>query len=195
MVIPSFRIFSLSCLVALIAVATISPVSAQDATTGTTTNTSTVLKPSLKTEASSSSAGTITLSPVRIEKIRKSKRVATQMAKYEWLDKVAAADPSILAAICEHPGPAKLIAKHRHLNKLAEADHYLCRRLTRFPGATKALIHATYCDYVVALDPEGIYFAIARDPHVGTVLSSHTMFDEMVMTNPDLARVIAQHMR
>lgn len=180
----------LGTLVALGMVALMSPANAQDATTGTTTGTG-ALRPS----APISSNTVITTSGPTAEKIRKSRRIATQMAKYEFLQQVAEANPQVLAAICMHAGPARILARHRHLDKLADADHYLCRRLTRFRRATDVLIQNPHVDRVIQLDPEGIYIAIARDPGVARILTSHRMFDEMVNQNPDLARVIAQHMR
>lgn len=172
-----------SLLVALAAVATPTPALAQDSTT----NTGTSLRGPAET-AQNAAPPTVTAA-----RIRKSRRVAYMMARYEWLDKVAEANPQILAAICERSGPARILAQHRHIDKLAEADHYLCRRLTRWRAATDRLIRNPKCDRVIALDPQGIYYAIDRDPHVATVLASHVRFDEMMMSNPDLGRVIAAH--
>ncbi len=144
----------------------------------------TSLRPPLKTPAVASP-----------ERIKKDKWIAYRLANYVWLDRAAQADPRILAAICEHPGPAKKLAQHRHLDRLADADHYLCRRLTRWHDATQKLIRNKYCDHVIALDPEGIYFAIERDPAVARLLARDPMFNQMVDLNPDLGRVIAQHMK
>src|SRR5262245_5291693 len=49
------------------------------------------------------------------QRIRKNYWLAYQMANNPDLDKAAEADPSIIAAICSRPGPAKILAKHRHL--------------------------------------------------------------------------------
>ena len=78
------------------------------------------------------------------EKVRKTKWLAYRLAKYEWFEKLAEADPRIVAAVCAHPGPAKILAKHRHLDKIAEADHYLCRRLCRWKGSTDKLVRSPY---------------------------------------------------
>lgn len=129
------------------------------------------------------------------ERIRRDKWIAYRLTKYVWLDKAAAADPRILAAICEHPGPAKKLAQHRHLAALADADHYLCRRLTRWQGATEKLIRNKECDHVIALDPEGIYFAMDRNPSVARLLARDPQFCEMIDQNPDLGRAISQHMK
>jgi hypothetical protein len=172
-----------SLLLALAAVASTIPAVAQDATTGGGTS----------LRGPSEAPTTTAPAAVSADKIRKSRRVAYMMARYEWLDKVAEADPLIIAAICERPGPARILAQHRHIDKLAEADHYLCRRLTRWKGAAEQLVRNMKCDRVIALDPEGIYYAMDRDPHIATVLAGHVRFDEMMMTNPDLGRAIAQH--
>jgi len=127
------------------------------------------------------------------EKIKTDIFVAYGLAKAPWLDKAAAADPSIVEAICQFPGPAKLLARHRHLAEIAEADHYLCRRLTRWKGATGVLIRNRHADQVIRLDPEGIYRAIDRDPGVASALTKHIMFNQMIVDTPDLGRVIAEH--
>ena len=128
-------------------------------------------------------------------KIRKDRYIAYRLAKYRWLDKAAAYNPKIIAAICAHSGPAKLLAKHPHLAAIADADHYLCRRLTRWKGATQKLIRNPGCGHVIGLDPEGIYSAIATYPQVARLLARDPQFEEMMAANPDLGRVIAQHMR
>lgn len=175
---------SLVSLVASLMVATGLPSFADDASSNPT------LRPAAVDGSSNALADTRDL-PARI---RKSYRLAYVMAKYEWLDKISAADPRVLAAICERPGPAAVLARHRHIDKLAASDHYLCRRLTRWKRATDNLVHNPKADQVINLDPQGIYFAIDRDPHVATLLASHTMFDNMVTSNPDLARAFDQHM-
>lgn len=135
-----------------------------------------------------------TQSKVSTSRIRKDKWIAYRMARDPWIGKAAAASPEIVAAICAHPGPARMLAKHRRVYEIAEADHYLCRRLTRWKGATWALIHNKYADRVIALDPEGIYRAIKRNPKVARVLARHQMFEQMVVENPDLGKFISQHM-
>lgn len=134
------------------------------------------------------------LHSVTAQKIRKSRRLAYVMAKYHWLDKVAASNPEVLAAICERPGAARILAQHRHIDAMADVDHYLCRRITRWKGATNKLIRNPKAAHVINLDPEGIYYAIDRDPHVGTVLALHVRFDEMLEFDPQLGHVLDQHM-
>lgn len=127
-------------------------------------------------------------------RIRKDWWIAYKLAGDPWLYKTAAADPSILEAICEHPWAAQRLAKNRHLGDLAECDHYLCRRLTRWYSATWALVKHPQADRVIALDPEGIYRAIDRDPSVASALAKNVMFNQMVTENPDLGKFIALHM-
>lgn len=164
------------------------PAMAQDATTGSASDGG--LRPATITAATPSVSD-----DKLVERVRRSKRIATRMARYEWLDKAAQANPNLLPAICMHSGAARILAQHKHIAALAEIDPYLCRRITRFRRATDKLIQNPHVDAVIQRDPEGIYYAIARDPSVGRVLSGHTMFDEMVIENPDLARVIVQHMK
>jgi hypothetical protein len=49
-------------------------------------------------------------------------------------------------------------------------------------------------DHVITLDPEGIYRAIRRDPHIAYVLSKNPTFADMIDANPDLGDYIAHHM-
>jgi hypothetical protein len=130
----------------------------------------------------------------QVRKYKKDMWIAYRMAKDPWIDRACLAEPSLVAAICAHPGPARLLAKHRHIGEIAEADHYLCRRLTRWRGATKALVRNKFADKVIARDPEGIYRAIDRDPLIARMLTRHLMFNQMVVENPDLGKVIARHM-
>ncbi|HEY9868032.1 MAG TPA: hypothetical protein V6D08_02390 [Candidatus Obscuribacterales bacterium] len=130
----------------------------------------------------------------KVRKYKKDMFIAYRMAKDPWIDRACMAEPSLVAAICAHPGPARLLAKHRHIGEIAEADHYLCRRLTRWRGATKALVRNKFADKVIARDPEGIYRAIDRDPLIARMLTRHLMFNQMVVENPDLGKVIARHM-
>ncbi len=127
-------------------------------------------------------------------RVRKDWRIAYRLASDPWLYKAAASDPAIIAAICEHPGAAKRLAKNRHIGELAECDHYLCRRLTRWSGSTWALVRNPQADKVIALDPEGIYRAIDKNPSVAHALSKNIMFNQMISENPDLGKVIAIHM-
>lgn len=176
---------SITSLVASLVVACNLPALADD-----NSDTST-LRPAAPTAVAATTAGTGDLP----EKIRKSWRVAYMMARYEWLDQVAAANPRVLEAICSRPGPAKRLAKHKHLDKLADADHYLCRRITRWKSATNQLVLNPKADHVITLDPQGIYYAIDRDPHIATMLARHRSFDNMAVQNPDLVRQIDQHVR
>ncbi len=127
-------------------------------------------------------------------KVRRDMWIAYRMAKDPWIDKACAADPTLVAAICAHSGPARLLAKHRHIAAIAEADPYFCRRLTRWKGATWALIKNKYAEKVISRDPQGIYWAIDRNPKVARVLAKHQMFDQMVVENPDLGKFISRHM-
>jgi hypothetical protein len=173
---------------------------AADADPDTTTGAVTPLRGPAATPATTTTTTTTAVSgdgslhTVTAHKIRKSRRIAFAMAKYEWLDKVAASNPEVLEAICERPGPARVLAQHRHLDKMADADHYLCRRITRWKDATNQLIRNPKAAHVINLDPEGIYFAIDRDPHVGTVLATHVRFDEMLEFDPQLGHVMDVHM-
>jgi hypothetical protein len=170
----------------------LAPAFAQDGTSGTTTGESTSLRGPASTPSGASADSTV--HSVTAAKIRKSRRIAYVMAKYEWLDKVAASNPEVLEAICERSGAARILAQHRHIDKMADADHYLCRRITRWKDATNQLIRNPKAAHVINLDPEGIYYAIDRDPHVGTVLASHVRFDEMLEFDPQLGHVLDQHM-
>lgn len=98
------------------------------------------------------------------DRIKRDWWLAYRLAKAPWLDKVVEADPRIVAAICSHPGPAKQLAQHHHLDKIAESDHYLCRRLTQWNGATEKLVRSKFADKVIALDPQGMVFALNRNP-------------------------------
>jgi hypothetical protein len=176
-----------SLIVALGMVALASPAFAQ---VDATLDAGSQLRPAADTGVAVSTAP----ATVTVAKIKKSRRIAYMMAKYAWLDKVAESNPQVLEAICERPGAAKLLAQHRHIDAMADADHYLCRRLTRWKSAADQLVRNPKAPHVINLDPEGIYYAIDRDPHIGTLLASHIRFDEMLEFNPDLGRVMDQHM-
>ncbi len=120
--------------------------------------------------------------------------IAGRMARDQWLDRAAAADPAILTAICAHSHSAFVLAQHPHLDRIADADHYLCRRITKWRGASWALVQNPHVDHVIALDPEGIYRAIRANPGLAYKLSRHPMFSQMIMDNPELGVVIARHM-
>lgn len=140
------------------------------------------------------SAGVSTAS-ITPEAVRKDRWIAYRLAKDPWLDKIAAADPRIVAAICAHSGPAKILAKHRHLDKIAESDHYLCRRLTQWEGATQKLCRSPYFDKVIALDPQGMYFALNRKPEYARVLARQTMFNELANSDRYMPQKFQMHMK
>lgn len=131
---------------------------------------------------------------VSASKIRHDKGTAVRMAGYRWLDKMAAADPSLVAAICTYEKAAKILAAHPHLDKIAEADHYTCRRLTKWKSAARILTANPKALEVVTLDPEGIYRAIKADRSIARRLSKNFFFDQMIVQNPDLGKFIAGYM-
>lgn len=133
-------------------------------------------EPALRNSMPASAVSTSTASP---ERIRRDFWLAYRMAKYPWLDKVVEADPRIVAAICSHAGPAKQLAQHRHLDKIAEADHYTCRRLTQWNGATEKLVRNKWADKVIALDPQGMVFALNRNPKYARLIARSPMFDNL----------------
>jgi hypothetical protein len=124
-----------------------------------------------------------------------SRTAAVQLVRDVWFDKIAAANPSIVAVVCNDPKAATILAAHPHLGKVADADHLVCRRLTRWNSATEVLLRNPYLDHVVALDPQGIYWAMNRRPAYARVLAGHVMFYRMVAENPELGSVVASHMR
>lgn len=132
---------------------------------------------------------------IKPEKVKKDKWIAYRLAKYQWLDKVVAADPRLVAAITAHSGPAKVLAQHKHLDKIADADHYLCRRLTQWEGATQKLIRNPYFDHVIDLDPAGFYFAMNRKPEYARVVIRQTNFDDLATNDRDVLREITRHMK
>ncbi len=148
-------------------------------------------QPSLRT-AIPANASTQAVTP---DRIKKDYWIAYRMAKYEWLDVVAAADPRIIAAICTHPFPAAVLAKHKRLDKIAEADHYLCRRLTQWENATQKLIRNPMADKVIALDPQGMVFAMNRKPEYARLIARHPMFDNLAALDRDFPREMAKHIR
>lgn len=144
-----------------------------------------------ETDKSSSSTTSPRLKPPRT---RHDLWICYKLAHDPWLDKEAAADPGLVQAICNHAGPARILAQHPRINYVADADHYLCRRLTRWKAATWKLIQNPHADHVIALDPEGIYRAIKRNPKVARILAKNMMFNQMVVENPELGKFIARHM-
>jgi hypothetical protein len=148
-------------------------------------------QPALRT-AIPGAASTQAITP---ERIKKDYWLAFRLVKYPWLDKVVEADPRIVAAICQHADTAKLLAKHRHLDKIAESDHFLCRRLTQWEGATQQLLRSPYADKVIALDPQGMVFALNRKPEYARIMIRHPMFDNLVDLDRDFPREIQKHIR
>lgn len=150
------------------------------------------------------SAGAIrsTLSPQTLpatvpaeEVVYKSSFIARQLAREDWFDKAAAANPRLVAAVCSHAWAANIVAKHRHLAAIADADPYLCRRLTQWPEATFNLLRNPQADHVIERDPQGIYYAIAKRPSVARLVAGHQQFYHMVEQNPDLGNFIIAHMK
>ena len=139
--------------------------------------------------------GAATTAAITPERIKKDYWIAYRMAKYEWLDKVVEADPRIVAAICTHAFPAAVLAKHRHLDKIAEADHYTCRRLTQWENATQKLIRNPNADKVIALDPQGMAFAMNRKPEYARLIARHPAFNNLADISRDFPREMTKHIR
>ncbi len=129
-----------------------------------------------------------------IRRLRKDRKAAKRLAKYHWLDKAAEANPRIIEAITMHRSAAKILANHPRLAQVAEADHYVCRRITKWKDAARVLAKNGEVKEVAALDPEGLYVAIKRDKKIIRILSRNPIFDQMIVENPDLARVISKYM-
>lgn len=129
------------------------------------------------------------------ERVRRDQWIARRLAKYAWFDKVAEADPRLVAAVCAHPGPARQLAMHRHLDKIAEADKYTCRRLTQWEGATQKLIRHPYFEQVVARDPEGMYFALDRKPEYARVMARQQTFWNLTNLDRNMGREYQKHMK
>lgn len=127
-------------------------------------------------------------------RIRKDVYSAKKIAKYHWLDKVAAANPQIIEAITQHKDAAWKLAKHPRLGAISDADHYLCRRLTRWKKVARRLAKHGQVWRVIDHDPEGIYQAIRRDRKIIKILAKNPTFDQMIVDNPDLGRELAKHM-
>lgn len=129
-----------------------------------------------------------------IVRLRKDRKAAKRLARYHWLDKVADANPQVIETICMHKSAAKLLAKHPRLSEIADADHYVCRRIAKWKPAARVLAANGEVQEVAALDPEGIYTAIQRDRKIIRILSRNPIFDQMIVDNPDLGRIIAKYM-
>lgn len=131
---------------------------------------------------------------LKAERVRKDVGCAKRLAQYRWVDRMAMADPSIVAAICSYSASAKLLAKHPHIGNIAEADHYFCRRLTKWRGAARALVSNPEAYKVIARDPEGIYRAIKNDRSIAKILSKNMHYEQMIVENPELGKVLARYM-
>jgi hypothetical protein len=129
-----------------------------------------------------------------ILRLRKDRKAAKRLAAYHWLDKAADANPLVIEAITSHKSAAKILANHPRLSEVAEADHYVCRRITKWKSAARVLAKNGEVKEVAALDPEGLYSAIERDRKIIRILSRNPIFDQMVVENPDLGRIIAKYM-
>jgi hypothetical protein len=165
-----------------------------ETTTSTTTSTS---GGTTSTRASyRGSKDSIADYPPRVspDRIRSDSGTARRLAKYHWLDKVAAADPQVIQAILAHHSAARILAKHPRLGYIAESDHYLCRSLTRWKDVARLMAKNGQADKVVEYDPEGIYRAIRRDRGTARRLARNPNFDQMVVANPDLAKFVAEYM-
>jgi len=127
-------------------------------------------------------------------RLRRDRKSAKRLAAYHWLDKAADANPLIIEAITSHRSAAKILAKHPRLSEIADADHYVCRRITQWKGAARVLAKNSEVKEVAEFDPEGLYAAIERDKKIVRILSRNPMFDQMVVENPDLGRVVAKYM-
>ena len=119
---------------------------------------------------------------------------AVKMARMRWLDKMVTADPGLVAAICSHAASARVLAAHPHLDKIAEADHYTCRRITKWGSAAVVLTKNPQALRVVTLDPEGIYRAIKHDRTIARRLTKNANFNQMVVENPDLGKLLSHYM-
>lgn len=166
---------------------TVAPATVTTTTTTTTTQstTPTVIAPT---------ASIVVEKVVSAKRVRSDRFTAERMAKYQWLDKAAAADPDLIPAITAHYFAALELAKHPRLGEIAEADHYLCRRLTKWKTVARRLAVNSEADKVIALDPEGMYRAIRRDKWTARKLVRNPMFDQMIYDNPDLGKLIAAYM-
>ncbi len=134
------------------------------------------------------------LSQPDIVRLKKNKKAAKRIADYHWLDKAAESNPLVIEAITNHKSAAKILARHPRLAEVSEWDHYTCRRITKWKGAARVLAANAQVREVAGFDPEGLYRAIAKDRKIIRILSKNPMFDQMIVDNPDLGRVIAKYM-
>lgn len=127
-------------------------------------------------------------------RVRSDGRLAKRLAKYHWLDKIVLANPELSEAITNHRRAAMILADHVRITEIAEADPYLCRRITKWKGAARRLAANPNARYVIDRDPEGMYRAIRRDKKIIRILSKNPVFDQMIVDNPELGRVISHYM-
>jgi hypothetical protein len=176
------------------------PASSVTTTTTTTSTTSSNLTPDAAPLRSQPIEETVRRSielkdtDLQPERIRTDEKLAKRLAKSHWLEKAAAEDPEIIAAITQYPASAKILARHPRLGHIAEYDHYLCRQLTKWKDASRVLAKNPQAQGVIYYDPEGIYRAIKVDKGTARRLSRNTEFAQMVIDNPDLAKVLASYM-
>lgn len=137
----------------------------------------------------------VTQADILVERVRKDAFIAYKIVKDPWFWQTAQGNPAIVAAVCAHAGPAKILAKYEHIAEVADADHYVCRRLTQWRGASLALASNPHAGHAVALDPQGMYTAMQRDPKVARLLAKNIMFSQMVVENPDLGKEVASHIK
>ncbi len=130
----------------------------------------------------------------RTKAIRSDTATAVKIARMRWVDKMITADPGLVAAICSHAASARVLAAHPHLDKIAEADHYTCRRITKWGSAAAILAKNPQALRVVTLDPEGIYRAIKHDRSIAKRLTKNPNFNQMVVENPDLGKLLSNYM-
>ena len=146
------------------------------------------LRPGLATDLANSAKS------VNPNRVRRDRSAANSMARYHWLDRAAQANPQLIESITDYHCAAMLLAKHPRLGQIAEADHYLCRRLTRWKDVARRLVANPQADKVIALDPEGIYRAIKKDPKIAKNLARNPMYYRMIGENPDLGRLLSTYM-
>jgi hypothetical protein len=131
------------------------------------------------------------LEPKTPDHTRIDHKEAKRLARDHWLEKSVAASPDLIAAITQYRDAAKALAKHPKLGDIAAADHYLCRQITKWKSASRTLARNREAKTVIEYDPEGIYVAIKRDKSVAHILTKNPEFNQMIVDNPDLGKVMA----
>jgi hypothetical protein len=133
------------------------------------------------------------MEPAVPEHHRVDHKEAKRLARDHWLEKAVAASPDLIAGITRYRDASKVLAKHPRLGEIAAADHYLCRQITKWKGASRALARNKQAKTVIEYDPEGIYVAIKRDRSVAHILTKNPEFNQMIVDNPDLGKVLASY--